>query len=136
MKLNLVVLIYFWFIALVIGPVISAAGATESGLFGVTQSSGGDVTVDLTPLKSSDGELQVKITITTHNVNNLHQYNLKEIVTLDDGARVVSPTSAPKLGGHHTTGKLVFPMDRLPNRFIIRIKGLHDQGIREFVWSL
>lgn len=101
---------------------------------GVKKTSEGEVIVYLTPIKFKKGELQVRIAIDTHNVDDLYKYNLKKIVTLDAGQNTVAPSSVPRLGGHHNNGKLVFKLDKLPNQLMIRITDLHDKGVREFIW--
>ncbi|MBU3915000.1 hypothetical protein KKA14_05635 [bacterium] len=104
------------------------------GIFGVTKHSNGNTTVDLTPLSYEDGKLIVKISVNTHNVDDLDKYNLKEITKLETGSRAIKPVSTPSLGGHHNSGKIVFEVDVLPEKFSIGITGLDSPDKREFSW--
>lgn len=105
-----------------------------SKFLGVERSSPGDVTVNLKPIEFEDGLLAVRIGIDTHNVDDLYKYDLKQITRLVIGTKSISPTSAPRLGGHHNNGKLVFNIGQIPERFSILIEGLHSKETRRFDW--
>lgn len=105
-----------------------------SGIIGSQKSSDGNVTVDLTPLSYDDGRLVVKISINTHNVDDLNKYNLKEIIALEIGNDSIKPVKTPRLGGHHNTGNIEFEVKKLPASFVIGITGLDSPGKREFKW--
>ncbi len=104
------------------------------GIFGIKKQSGGDVTVDLTPLSYEEGKLVLRVSINTHNVNDLNKYDLKKITTLEIGSNVINPVKTPRLGGHHNSGKIVFEIDEFPKQFAVGITGLNSPGKREFVW--
>lgn len=111
-----------------------AEGATGTGVLDVTRESGGVVMVTLTPREFTDGQLTVEIGVTTHTVNDLDQYDLSRIITLDTGGEKIAPVSVPQLAGHHNTGELVFPLGKMPDSFSIEIRDLHEPGIRTFAW--
>jgi len=104
------------------------------GIFGVKKQSGGDVTVDLTPLSYEEGKLILRISINTHNVDDLNKYDLKKMMILEIESNAISPVKTPRLGGHHNAGKIVFEVDEFPKQFAVRITGLASPGKREFVW--
>lgn len=103
-------------------------------VIGVSKSSMGEVQIDLTPIENLNGELVVEIIFTTHNVNDLHKYDLKAITHLEYSGKTIKPSEVPRLGGHHPRGKIIFSVDDQPKKFKITIADLHDQGIREFSW--
>ena len=80
----------------------------KGSIFGVTKQSKGEVIVELTPEKFVEGRLFATISVSTHNVDDLHKYDLKEITTLELGDQNIKPVSAPNLRGHHSKDKLVF----------------------------
>lgn len=110
------------------------SGQKAEGIFGVKKQSGGDVTVELTPLSYEEGELILRISINTHNVDDLNNYDLKKIMTLEIGSTVINPVKTPRLGGHHNSGKIVFEVEELPKQFAVGITGLNLAGKREFIW--
>ncbi|MBU2649114.1 hypothetical protein KKI24_30685 [bacterium] len=110
------------------------SGQKANGIFGVKKQSGGDVTVDLTPVSFDDGELIIKISINTHNVDDLSKYDLREIIQLETGAASIKPVKTPRLGGHHNSGRIVFKVAELPDKFSIGITGLNSADKREFNW--
>jgi len=94
----------------------------------------GDVSIELTPLEVSDSELRVKIAVNTHSVD-LSGFDLKQITTLEYGRDSVNPSSAPNLGGHHSTGELIFKINKkLEGGFTIKIKGIPKVEERVFGW--
>lgn len=108
--------------------------AVPETIFGVTKSIRGEVVVDLTPVEYDKGELAIKIGVNTHSVDNLHTYDLTKIVFLNAGTTQVNPVSAPKINGHHGSGKLIFKVETLPKEFSVSIKGLDSELNREFIW--
>ena len=103
-------------------------------IIGVEKTDQGDVVVSIKPRKYKDGKLTVRLQLETHNVNNLHTYNYKEIIQLETGNQKISPSSIPRIGGHHNTGDLVFNIDNLSDQFIIKISNLNRSGVRTFSW--
>lgn len=112
----------------------SLTAAAESPILGVTKESKGAVTVALTPEHLRDGRLVVEIKVNTHTVNDLEKYDLTKITTLELEGKVIRPTSAPKLKGHHNSGELVFPLGTLPRAIVIKIRGLDKPELRVFSW--
>lgn len=103
-------------------------------IIGVKKTDQGDVVVSLEPRKYKDGKLTVRLQLETHSVNNLHTYNYKEIIQLESGNQKISPSSVPRIGGHHNTGNLVFNVVNLSDQFIIKISNLNRSGVRTFTW--
>lgn len=108
--------------------------AKAEGVIGVTKENTGTVFLDLTPKKFKDGKLFVKIGVNTHSVNNLNEYDLKKITTLEVDGKTYHPTSAPSLGGHHSRGELVFELSAMPKKMTIKIENLNNVALREFKW--
>lgn len=102
-------------------PIIS--GSTDTG----------DVSIELTPKRISNKAVEVDIAANTHSVD-LSQFDLKQITTMEYGGKSVKPTSAPRLEGHHVSGKFVFNTDKNINRFKIIIEGIPQINNRVFEW--
>lgn len=94
----------------------------------------GDVSIELTPLGVSNNQLKIEISTNTHSVS-LGQFDLKEITTLEYNGKSIKPVSAPNLGGHHSSGELVFEVREEIDSFIIKIKGIPKVEERVFEWS-
>ena len=108
------------------------AGKLKTITSGSTDS--GDVSIDLTPHANlEDGKLVVDIAVNTHSVN-LNGFDLREIAILTSGAASLRPVAAPKLEGHHNSGKLVFESGTMPQAFTIRIHGIPALEERVFSW--
>ena len=103
---------------------MASTGSTEPG----------SAQVDLTPKSAINGQLKVDFVINTHSVD-LSQYDLAKITVLEYGGRKISPTTAPKLEGHHSSGTLIFNVGESLNNFRIIIKGIPDVEERVFEWS-
>lgn len=106
----------------------------KAKVFGMTKTQGEEVVVDLTPEKFKKGKLSIKIMISTHSVDDLQKYNLKEITALEFGDQKLKPISVPRLGGHHNQGRLVFELAELPEQFSIKISGLNLPEDSTFDW--
>ncbi len=91
----------------------------------------GEVSIELTP-ENVNGKLEVKVVVNTHSVD-LTPFDLKQLATLTTGGRDYKPVEAPALGGHHTTGTLVFAVGAAD--FTIRIVGVPKVAERIFSWS-
>jgi hypothetical protein len=117
-------------------PVSIANAETKSldKIIGVKKSDQGDVVVNLEPRKYKDGKLTVRLQLETHNVDNLGTYDYKKIIQLESGDQKISPSSVPRIGGHHNTGDLIFNIDNLSDQIKIKVSGLNRPGVREFSW--
>lgn len=93
----------------------------------------GDVSIDLTPHKINNGQLEVDIAVNTHSVD-LNQFDLKEITTLEFDDKSINPASAPILRGHHNSGTLVFEVSEDIDSFTIKIMGIPKVEERVFEW--
>ncbi len=107
----------------------------ESNLNFASASSGstdtGDVEIQLTPY--FDGRvLNVDMAVNTHSVD-LSQFDLKEKITLEAEGKILKPSSAPVLSGHHANGVLVFKTGSLES-FIIKINGIPKLNERIYEW--
>ena len=45
-----------------------------------------------------------------------------------------SPLNAPQLQGHHSSGELIFALNKEPKTFTIIIKDIPDIPVRRFTW--
>jgi hypothetical protein len=93
-----------------------------------------EVTVDLKPKELDNGKFYVDIGVNTHTVD-LSQFDLMELTTLEINGRIIKPSSAPKLGGHHNSGTLIFDVDEELSSFKIKIKGIPEIEERVFEWE-
>ncbi|MBI4153953.1 hypothetical protein HY501_01325 [Candidatus Woesearchaeota archaeon] len=99
-----------------------------------TQTSTGEVTIDLTPKGEVNGNFLVGVSVNTHSVA-LEGYDLAKLTRLEIKGQSIQPTSAPALTGHHVSGELIFPLQGSPKTFKIIIVKIPDKEIREFVWE-
>ena len=97
-------------------------------------SESGDVLIELTPLNIKDGKLSMKIDVNTHTVD-LSQFDLKQLATLKYGGKSVKPIESPNLKGHHSSGILVFNLDKNIDSFIIKINDIPLIQNRVFEWK-
>ena len=93
----------------------------------------GDVAIDLTPSKVTNGRLSVEISVNTHSVD-LSPYDLEKITILEYGGKTIYPESAPDLSGHHASGTIIFKVEDDLNEFRIRIRGIPKVEERLFEW--
>ncbi len=101
----------------------------------ITGSTGSDnAMIELTPQVTDNNKLVVNFSVETHSVN-LDLFNLKDITTLEYGGKVLKPVSAGRLGGHHSSGKIIFDVGGDIRNFKIRIKGVPEVQDRVYVWS-
>ncbi len=104
----------------------------ETKLTGSTGS--GDALIKLTP-RLDRNKLVVKFNINTHSVR-LSGFDLEDITTLEYDNKIVKPTSASRIGGHHSSGTIVFEAKADLNSFIIRIKGIPRIEERFYKWKM
>jgi len=93
----------------------------------------GDVEIGLTPSGFVNGQFKVSIATNTHSVD-LSPFNLKQITTLEYEGKIIYPSSAPAMQGHHAQGTLVFETKTAPQSFTIKIKGIPSIDERVFAW--
>lgn len=116
------------------GPSGPDKASGPGGIWGTTRSSSGPVMVDLTPGSFKDGKLMIAMKVTTHTVNDLGKYDLKELAVLHIGDKTYRPSSAPSVAGHHSGGDLIFELPQAPREFKIILDGFDRPAKREFVW--
>jgi hypothetical protein len=98
-----------------------------------TQTSEGEVTLEVTPTWTSDG-LVLTLVANTHSVD-LAAIDLAEAVRLylsDDVA--TEPVKAGALDGHHAEAEVVFELPEAPTAFRIEIRGVADVEVRILTW--
>ena len=106
------------------GFAIVTSGDTETG----------NVQIDLTPVGYKNGQLKVDITVNTHSVE-LSQYGLAKITILEYDGKRINPISVPSLSGHHSSGTLIFNVDKDIKAFKITISGIPGIQERVFEWK-
>jgi hypothetical protein len=94
----------------------------------------GDALVELTP-KIDNSKLIVHFLINTHSVK-LGRFNLKEITTLEYGNTVRKPIKASRIGGHHSSGTIVFDAEEDMSSFTIKVRGIPRVNERVYEWSV
>jgi hypothetical protein len=113
----------------------SPAGlAGGSRIFGVTKESAGTVTVALTPKEFANERLVIEMAVTTHTIDDLDKHDLKKDVALVTAGKAIAPSSAPSLGGHHSRGELVFPLETSPTSLVVEIRDLGEPGVQVLRW--
>lgn len=95
----------------------------------------GDAIVALTPVLVDKNTLLVKFKINTHAVS-LSRYDLKEITTLEFNEKVLKPVKASRIGGHHSSGTIVFDSLETIDSFTIRIIGIPRIQDRVYTWNV
>lgn len=75
-----------------------------------TKSSRGDISFDLTPRVTDDGQLVVDLGANTHS-GDLADLDLEALVSLVVDGESRRPVAATALGGHHSTGTVTFDAD-------------------------
>ncbi len=97
----------------------------------------GDAVIELTPGPVDKNLLAVNFSINSHSVN-LSGFDLKEITVLEHEEHVFKPVKASRIGGHHSSGVIVFDVgDKVGNKdgFKIRLRGIPDVQERVYEWS-
>ena len=117
-------------------PAQGSGAALQSGFQTVTtgDTGQGNVEIALTPKAMVNGKLEVVLAANTHSVD-LSPFDLKQIGQLDDGGKMLRPTSAPSLSGHHVSGTLVFEGVAEKQPFTIVITGIPAVERRVFAWQ-
>ena len=98
-----------------------------------TETSESTVSIDLVPKTFNENKFYVDISLNTHVVE-LSQFDLKKLVTLEFDNKIVRPISVPELTGHHSSGTLIFKIDKKPENFKIKISNIPDMSVRIFEW--
>jgi hypothetical protein len=97
----------------------------------------GDAVIELTPGPVYENLLAVNFSINTHSVS-LSGFDLKEITVLEHEEHVFKPVKASRIGGHHSSGVIVFDVgDKVGNKdgFRIRLRGIPNVQERVYEWS-
>ena len=93
-----------------------------------------DAVIELIPELSNENRLELKFNINSHSVS-LNKFDLKEITTLEYNNKILSPVKASIIGGHHSSGTIVFDTEEDIGSFTIRIKGIPKVEDRLYEWS-
>ncbi len=108
---------------------ISAMPAISTGGLG-----SGDMTLEITPVRYSNGRLEVKYYANTHSVS-LGKYDLMELSTLEVDGKVYDPVKADRMRGHHAGGRIIFDVPEKPDRFRIVIHNIPIVEERFYEWN-
>ena len=114
------------------GPGDGAAASQRQDTTYVKQTSEGEVTLEVWP-KWQDGALVVEVRANTHSVD-LSGVKLEDQIRLTVDHTEIIPTQAGSLGGHHAVATLVFPLEKRPDFFTIRIQNVPDVPLRILTW--
>ncbi len=95
----------------------------------------GDALIELTPSVVDKNRLVVKFRLNTHSVR-LSQYDLTQITTLEYEGKEIKPVKASRLGGHHSSGTIIFNPGENISSFTIRIKGIPRIEERFYKWKM
>ena len=134
-------------LGLIIGLAVTLTIAVNSGLTKEAVASGirsfdskqtgsmgsGDAVVELKPTLKNNW-LILKFSINTHSVR-LNRYDLKDITTLEYKGNVLKPIKAGRIGGHHSSGTIVFDVAEDIGSFTIRIQGIPRVNERIYKWN-
>ncbi len=94
-----------------------------------------DAVLELTPELKSNGDIVVRFAANTHNVD-LSEYDLKKIVTLEIGGKLIVPAKADRLRGHHAFGKIVFrKVGAKSDSFKVVVNGIPAIEKRVYQWN-
>lgn len=125
-------------------PAATPGRAGEANIASTQTDSQGAITVEITPvdLAASDGTLAFDISLNTHSVDLSMDLAAAATLTTDTGRSVAATQwDAPK-GGHHVSGKLIFPalVDGTPllegaSQLTLILTGI-DAPERRFAWDL
>jgi len=93
----------------------------------------GDALIELQPKDIVDNIFTVDIGINTHSVD-MSSFDLKKIVTLVYGDKMLKPIVSPSMSGHHISGELLFEVEEELESFSIVIEGIPLEEERTFTW--
>lgn len=94
----------------------------------------GDMTMEITPIRYSNGRLEVKFSSSTHSVS-LDKYDLMELSTLEVDGKVYRPVKTDRMSGHHASGRMIFEVPEKPDGFRIVIRDIPRVNERLFDWN-
>lgn len=108
---------------------ISSMPAISTGSTG-----SGDMSMEITPVRYSNGRLEVKYSSSTHSVS-LDKYDLMELSTLEVDGKVYRPVKTDRMSGHHASGRIIFEVPEKPDGFRIVIRDIPRVNERLFDWN-
>ena len=94
----------------------------------------GDMTMEIRPVRYSDGRLEVKYYANTHSVS-LGRYDLMELCTLEVNGKFYKPVKVDQMRGHHAGGRIVFEVSEKPDQFRIVIRDIPQVNERSYDWN-
>lgn len=116
-------------------PVIPpAASQTPAVLPGNTQTSEGEVTLDVTSHGFTAGIIHFDIVANTHTVD-LSAVDLKTAATLTVNGQTFKPVSATGFSGHHSNAQIQFEIPSKPTAYTLTIVGVPDVDQRVFTFE-
>ncbi len=110
----------------------SAAALQPQDTAYAKQTSEGEVTLEVWP-QWQDGVLVVEVRANTHTVD-LSGVKLEDQIRLTVDDTEIIPPQAGSLGGHHAVARVVFPLEKRPEFFTIRIRDVPDVPLRVLTW--
>lgn len=133
----LIFLIGLWLILIFKVSLFKDNGQIQQKVYQSQKNEQNEVTVEVVPISlKPDANLEFKVVLDTHTIEL--NYNLMEISRLtDDKGRNYQPLSwTGGSGGHHLSGKLVFPAISKNARFIELVIFNIEGSDRIFRWDL
>jgi hypothetical protein len=94
----------------------------------------GDARVELTPQIKDGNKLIVHFSANTHSVR-LGNFDLSKIATLEYEGKILKPIKAGRLGGHHSSGVIVFDVGKAISSFKIKLYGIPNVQERIYEWN-
>jgi hypothetical protein len=98
-----------------------------------TRTNEGAIMFSLTPVGVKDGRFEVKVSVNTHS-GDLASLDLQATTVLRVAGKDYRAVAPVPLDGHHTVGRLLFPLGQLPERFEIVIRNVGTLGDLTFRW--
>ncbi|MFA5796445.1 MAG: hypothetical protein WC916_00220 [Candidatus Woesearchaeota archaeon] len=116
-------------------PAITTATTSNSPFQAITlgTTDTNDVEIALKPQSVQNNQLIVDFTLNTHSVN-LDTVDLTKVITLAYDNKQVYPSTVPELSGHHSSGKIVFTVDKELTKFNITITTIPRIMNRVYSW--
>lgn len=94
----------------------------------------GDVLIELIPEEISDGKVIIELKANTHSVD-LSKFDLAELTSLEYNGKIIKPSSAPRLEGHHSSGAIIFDVNEKPDSLKVTINNIPKVKERIFYWE-
>lgn len=118
--------------------VVALVATASAGEKFATKATGGmgdgDMVLELTPEMKDNGKLTVRFAANTHTLD-LSSFDLGAITTLHFDGKVLKPTKANRMRGHHAFGKAEFDVGKQLKSFRIVVAGIPPIKERVYEWG-